>query len=309
MRRVAFRAMGTEVSVVAEADAAAGAGAEVARLFERWERALSRFRPDSELSRLNARAGRPVVVSELLLEALASALAAARATAGLYDPTLLRALERLGYDRSFEQVPARAPAAPVPDSPGGGWRHIRLDRRDRTVTLPEGVGVDLGGIGKGMAVDAAVERLRAGGLDAVMVDAGGDLRVLGTPAGLGAWPVAIDGPGDSLTVPLARGALATSGIGRRRWRRGASERHHLLDPRSGRPAWTGLWSVTVAAGTCARAEVAAKTAFILGPRAGADFLAGKRLAGLLATDSGAWRAAGSWWSGHAGAREVQWTSR
>jgi thiamine biosynthesis lipoprotein len=307
MRRVVFRAMGTEVLVVAEAAAADRAGAGVARLFERWEQALSRFRQDSELSRLNALAGRPVVVSELLLGALAAALAAARATAGLYDPTLLRALERLGYDRSFEQVPPRAPAAAAAASPGGAWRRIRLDQQTRTVTLPAGTGVDLGGIGKGMAVDAAVERLRADGLAVAIVNAGGDLRVLGSPAGVGWWPVAIDGPRGEVTVPLARGALATSGIARRRWRQGAAERHHLLDPRSGQPAWTGLWSVTVAAATCAQAEVAAKTAFILGPRAGAGFLAGKRLAGLLATDSGAWHPAGSWpaASARAAAEEVQ----
>jgi len=99
------------------------------------------------------------------------------------------------------------------------------------------------------------------------------------PAGLGCWPVAIDGPRGSVTVPLARGALATSGIGRRRWRRGASERHHLLDPRSGRPAWTGLWSVTAVAGTCAQAELAAKVAFVLGRGPGTEFLRGQAPAG------------------------------
>lgn len=311
MRRLALRAMGTEVTVVAESAVVGEARAEVARLFERWEQALSRFRADSELSRLNAAAGRPVVVSELLLGALSAALAAARATAGLYDPTLLRALEWLGYDRSFELVPAQAPAAaaPPPAVSGGAWRRIRVDDQTRTVTLPAGVGVDLGGIGKGMAVDAAIERLRAGGVTVAMVNAGGDLRVLGTPPGGDSWPVAIDGPSGTITVPLARGALATSGVGRRRWRQGGAERHHLLDPRSGQPARTGLWSVTVAAAACAQAEVAAKTAFILGPRAGADFLAGKRLAGLLASDSGRWQAAGSWPVAHNGAGEVQWTSR
>jgi FAD:protein FMN transferase len=314
--------MGTEVAVVAEAASAERARGEVGRLFERWEQALSRFRPDSELSRLNARAGGPVVVSELLLGALTTALAAARATAGLYDPTLLRALERLGYDRSFEQVPAQLPSggaagglpgggARGPAASGGAWRRVRVDRRTRTVTLPAGVGVDLGGIGKGMAVDAAVERLRAAGVAVAMVNAGGDLRVLGSPPGAGAWPVAIDGPSGAVTVPLARGALATSGIGRRRWRQGDVERHHLLDPRTGQPAWTGLWSVTVAAATCARAEVAAKTAFILGPRAGAGFLAGKGLAGLFATESGTWRTAGSWPGPGERAEEVevQWASR
>lgn len=185
MRRWKFPAMGTTVSVVTEATAVEQAGDEVRRLFAEWERRLSRFRPDSELSRLNADAGRPVVVSHLLFEVLEAALRAARATAGLYDPTLLRALERLGYDRSFEQVGVDVPAAPGPVPPGGGWRRVELDPKGRTVTLPPGVGVDLGGIAKGMAVDAAVER------------------------------------------------------------------HHLLDPRHARPAQTGLWSVTVAASTCA----------------------------------------------------------
>jgi thiamine biosynthesis lipoprotein len=311
MRRVGFRAMGTEVSVVGEAATAAALAAEVAGLFERWEQALSRFRPDSELSRLNARAGRPVVVSELLLGALSAALAAARATAGLYDPTLLRTLERLGYDRSFEQVPAEVAAPAGAIAPGGAWRRLRLDERTRTVTVPAGAGVDLGGIGKGLAVDAAVELLRAGGVAAAMVNAGGDLRVLGTPDGLGSWPVAIDGPAGPRTVPLARGALATSGIARRRWRQGDRERHHLLDPRSGLPAQTGLWSVTVVAATCAQAEVAAKTAFILGWRAGAGFLADKGLAGLLATDAGEWRPAGSWPRTGAppAVEEAQWAAR
>jgi thiamine biosynthesis lipoprotein len=140
-----------------------------------------------------------------------------------------------------------------------------------------------------------------------MVNAGGDLRVLGTPPGAGSWAVAIDGPRGAVTVPLARGALATSGIGRRRWRQGDAARHHLLDPRSGQPAWTGLWSVTAAAATCAQAEVAAKTAFILGPRAGAGFLAGKGLAGLLASDSGGWQAAGSWPT--AATQEARWACR
>lgn len=168
--------MGTTVSVVTEATAVEQAGDEVRRLFAEWERRLSRFRPDSELSLLNADAGRPVVVSHLLFEVLEAALRAARATAGLYDPTLLRALERLGYDRSFEQVGVDVPAAPGPVPPGGGWRRVELDPKGRTVTLPPGVGVDLGGSAKGMAVDAAVERLRTLGIGAAMVSAGGPAR-------------------------------------------------------------------------------------------------------------------------------------
>jgi thiamine biosynthesis lipoprotein len=293
MRRHEFAAMGTTVTVVTEA-AAARAGDEVQRLFADWERRLSRFQPDSELSRLNARSGQPVVASQLLFDVLSAAVRAAHATAGLYDPTLLRALEHLGYDRSFEQLAGQTPVAPGEVPGGGGWRRVVLDQRTRTVTLPAGVGVDLGGIAKGMAVDAALDRLRTLGVRAAMVSAGGDLRVRGLPPGLNCWPIAVDGGRGPLMVALTHGSLATSGIGRRRWRQGRAERHHLLDPRHARPSNSGLWSVTVAAATCGQAEVAAKTAFILGPAAGIAFLDSKGLAGLLVGRSGrSWRC-GSW---------------
>ena len=300
MRRHDFAAMGTTVSVVTGAEAE-GAGEEVERLFAEWERCLSRFLADSDLSRLNARAGQPATVSPLLFDVLSAALRAARATAGLYDPTLLRTLESLGYDRSFELLPqGTSPASTGGSHParlapaGGGWRRIELDPRRRTVTVPAGVGVDLGGIAKGMAVDAAIGRLRASGVRAAMVSAGGDLRVHGLPEGLASWPVAVDGGHGPVSVALTHGSLATSGIAKRRWRQGAVERHHLLDPRDGRPARSGLWSVTVAAATCGQAEVAAKTAFLLGHRAGTEFLERKGLAGLLVGRSGAsWRC-GSW---------------
>jgi FAD:protein FMN transferase len=294
MRRHEFAAMGTTVTVVTEAAAADRAGDEVQRLFAEWERRLSRFQPDSELSRLNARSGQPVVVSQLLFDVLSAAVRAAQATAGLYDPTLLRALEHLGYDRSFEQLADRTPAPPGEAPAGGGWRRAVLDPRTRTVTLPAGAGVDLGGIAKGMAVDAAIDCLRTLGVRAAMVSAGGDLRVHGLPPGLGRWPIAVDGGHGPVTVALTHGSLATSGIGRRRWRQGRAERHHLLDPRHARPSNSGLWSVTVAAATCGQAEVAAKTAFILGPTAGIAFLDSKGLAGLLVDRSGrCWRC-GSW---------------
>jgi FAD:protein FMN transferase len=294
LRRSEFGAMGTSVCVLTDAAGQGAAAGQVERLFARWEERLSRFRPDSELSRLNARSGRPVVASDLLLEVVSAALRAARATSGLYDPTLLRAIEQLGYDRSFERIGQTTPPLAGPIAPGGGWRRVRVDHGARTITLPAGVGIDLGGIAKGMAVDAAIERLRALGVGSAMVSAGGDLRVLGTPPGELAWRIELPGPAGPVTVPLTHGSVATSGIGRRRWRQGRIERHHLLDPRSARPARTGLWSVTVAAATCAQAEVAAKTAFILGVGPGAEFLAGKRLAGLFTTPAGERCPAGSW---------------
>jgi thiamine biosynthesis lipoprotein len=200
-------------------------------------------------------------------------------------------------------LPAGAGAVPA----GGGWRHIEVDLGARTVTLPPGIGIDLGGIAKGMAVDAAVERLRMSRIGTAMVSAGGDLRVHGLPPEGRCWPVAIDGPRGATTVPLTHGALATSGIARRRWRQGRVERHHLLDPRDARPARTGLWSVTVAAATCAQAEVAAKVAFILGPRAGVEFLESKRLAGLLVDRYGASRRSGSWPASSPDLQEASWS--
>src|SRR5439155_22588655 len=131
-----------------------------------------------------------------------------------------------------------------------------------------GVGLDLGGIAKGMAVDAALARLRALGVDAALVNAGGDLAVHGRLPGGTAWPVVVQGRRAPQTVLLERGALATSGIARRRWQQGQQSRHHLLDPRTGLPAQSGLLSITVVAARCVQAEVAATAAFVLGPQEG-----------------------------------------
>ncbi len=292
--RERFPAMGTTVEVLLPAPRLR-AGVDVVRaLFAEWEACLSRFLPESELSELNRRAGAPVVVSPLLLGVLRTALEAAHASDGLYDPTLLRQIVVAGYDRSFDLLPTALPASLGRPEPGGGWRSVRVDAATRTVTLPAGVGVDFGGIAKGMAVDAALERLRALGIGAALVNAGGDLAVLGLPPDLDAWPIAAPGRDEAWTIPLARGAMATSGIARRRWRQGARERHHLLDPRTGDSAWTDLWSVTVVADRCAQAEVAAKVAFILGRAEGARWLRARQLAGLLVAQDGEWTATGAW---------------
>ena len=178
--------------------------------------------------------------------------------------------------------------------PGGGWRAIRLDAPARQVTLPAGIGVDLGGLAKGLAVDAALARLRGLGLTPALISAGGDLALAGTPPAAADWAIAVPGLDRSWTIPLRGGAMATSGIARRRWRQAGRERHHLLDPRTGAPAQSGLWSATVVAGRCGQAEVAAKAAFVLGAGAGADFLEARGLSGLLVDLHGNWRAVGSW---------------
>lgn len=253
----------------------------VCALFAEWEQTLSRFLPESELSRLNEQQGIPVVASDLLYKVLATALEAAQATRGVFDPAMLDQLVLAGYDRTFDELPEVDHPSPVAILPGGAWRGIRLEPESRRVTLPLGMRIDFGGIAKGMAVDAAIEKLSQNGITPALVNAGGDLAVMGFPPDMKQWPIAVPGWEQSWTVPLLHGAIATSGIARRHWMQGNTLKHHLLDPRTGQPAQSDLWSVTVTADRCEQAEIAAKVAFILGSSKGAAFLRDYRIAGLL----------------------------
>jgi thiamine biosynthesis lipoprotein len=294
LRILSFPAMGTTISVLAPEDNAEAARDATRWLFAEWEAVLSRFRSDSELARLNACAGEWVAVSPLLFDVTVTALEAARATNGVFDPTLLRQLVTLGYDRTFSALPPIASPLNEVVQPGGGWRRIRLDHDERRMRLPVDVALDFGGIAKGMAADAAVEWLREMGIASGCVNAGGDLATFGAPPDDDGWPIGVQGIHATRMITLRRGALATSGIANRQWRQGTYVRKHILDPRTGMPAETGLWSVTVAAERCAQAEAAAKAAFILGPRDGARFLDERNLAGLFALEDGSWQTAGDW---------------
>ncbi|HXF63487.1 MAG TPA: FAD:protein FMN transferase [Caldilineaceae bacterium] len=315
-----FYAMGCHMSArlaIGPARAAAPL-AQVEALFADAEKRLSRFDPNSELSRLNACPGRWQPVSRLLWDVLASALLMAEETGGLFDPTLLPALEAAGYTRSFEQLrdqrmadePAAAgpmgdgalpglpadPSPPLAPWPGGQYRLIR--RRPMThksppqVRLPAGVKLDFGGIAKGYVAQQAVMLLRRFG--PALVDAGGDLAAGDAPPGFPGWPVAVAAPDsadegegrDLALVWLANAALATSGTDYRRWQWNGRAVHHILDPRSGQPAATDLVAVTVLAPTAVQAEAWAKAALILGQQTGAGALAARRLAGLLAGRDG-----------------------
>jgi len=266
----------------------------VRALFADWELRLSRFLPDSELSRLNARAGQPVAVSRLLLRVAGVAVEAARATDGAFDPTLGSQQVRIGYDRSFDEMPRVGRATQTPATPGGAWRDVVLDAASRTITMPKRCALDLGGIAKGMAVDATIDLLGTRGVEGALVSAGGDLAVCGTPPDGGAWPVLVGMEPGAQVVSLVRGALATSGIARRRWRQGTTPRHHIVDPRTGEPVESDLYEVTVAASTCATAEAGATAAFVLGPRRGADFLRQNGLAGSLTRLDGTRAHIGPW---------------
>jgi len=294
MRREEFRAMGTTISMLLP-ESQVEMGAQIVRtLFSEWEQTLSRFLPESELSQLNQQAGTPVAVSDLLYYVLATALTAAQATEGVYDPALLDQLIQLGYDRTFDDLPTVRFDPIIPGEPGGRWRGIKVDPIRRQVTLPSGIKLDFGGIAKGMAVDAALEGLHQNGINSALVNAGGDLAVLGLPSIADQWPVAVPGREQFWTIPLISGAIATSGIAHRHWWQGKTLRHHILDPRTGFPAQSDLWSVTVVADRCEQAEVAAKVAFILGSGPGADFLRKHRIAGLLVHADGRWETVEPW---------------
>ena len=288
MRTLEFRAMGCHMLAVLDRDdeAAEAQLAAVPAWFEEWEQQMSRFRPDSALMRLNA-AGHAEQLPDAFLKVVLVALQAARESAGLVRPTVLDALAAAGYDRSFDQLPAdgaTAAATPAPD-----WRGVALDLPARSITLPVGVHLDLGGVAKGWAADQAARRLAAAG--PALIDAGGDIAVSGPMANGAAWPIAIANPlapDDTLgNLLLARGAVATSGRDFRRWQRGGAEQHHIIDPRTGRPARTDVLAATVIAPDGPSAEVAAKVALMLGSSAGLAWLdARPTLAGLLVLDDG-----------------------
>jgi thiamine biosynthesis lipoprotein len=287
MVRREWRAMGTTFELVVPADKADVAWRDVAALVAEWERTFSRFDPRSELARVNAAAGRPVRTGRLFRQVVRAALEAARASEGAFDPTVLPALLRLGYDRPFD----RLVETPVEDPlPAGRWHAVRI-RRD-TVEVPLGSGLDLGGIVKGLVVDAGIRALAAAGIGCALLSGGGDLAVLGLPPNGDAWPIELAALPGQPVVGLRRGAVATSGPSRRRWRQGPWLRHHLVDPRTGLPATTGLDAVVVVADQAGRADVAATAAFVLGPDRGAALIEAWGLAGWLAGADGTVRTAG-----------------
>jgi thiamine biosynthesis lipoprotein len=272
-----FRCMTTEIELFLDANdarLASEALRSVERFFQEVEARFSRFRADSELAQLNRAPGQTVRVSPDLAELIELALAAARASDGVFDPTVIDALEAAGYDRSIELIRKDGTHPPRQVAPQPGrWKQVVVDTASGTVRLPAGVRLDLGGIGKGWAADRAGTMLQPMG--AGMVSAGGDIRAWGDQPGSQpgeGWLVAVDHPEqpgkDMAWLRVRDGAVATSSITARRWAGG----HHLINPGTARPADTDLLSVTVLASTVVRAEVAAKVALILGREAGLDWL-------------------------------------
>ncbi len=283
-----FRAMGSQMTVWLEADPhlAFAMFDQVERLFAKNEQALSRFLPDSELNMLNGRSGQWTQVSNLLWSVLTEALDWAKVTDGLYDPTMLNALEMAGYTRSFELMTTDEQNGRSPNSPDqpahsvlGQWAKIQLNHVDeQLVWLPQAIKIDLGGIAKGYTARQAVKLLSRWG--ACLLNAGGDLTAGDAPSNTPGWPVAIAAPWtkqkpnqESLaTLWLVNNSLATSGIDYRRWQQNGRSAHHLIDPRSSQSAQTDVLTATVLAASATEAEVWATTALILGSQLGLDAL-------------------------------------
>ncbi len=282
-QRDTFACFGSSCTIIV-ADAseaeAARAVATARRRLEGWHEQFSRFRSDSELTRLNRDPAETVLVSPLMRRVVEAGVQAARATDGLVDPTLLSEIEQAGYRSHYEgpgvplrgalaMAPARRAGRPAPEA---HWRVVSTDRRASSVTRPAGVQVDPGGIAKGVFADELAAILARH--DAFVVDCGGDLRLGGCYAPDREVHVASPFEDAVLhTFKLRSGGVATSGIGKRSWFDADGHiSHHLLDPGTGRPAFTGIVQVTALAPTATEAEMLSKAALLRGPRHAGEVL-------------------------------------
>jgi FAD:protein FMN transferase len=278
MKHRSFRAMGTDFLLASEGSEqrARDAFEAVEAFIQASESRLTRFSESSELSSLNRSAGRWFEASPDLFDLLRLASHYHALTGGLFNPAVLDALERAGYDRDMDEIrarevaPAMGRAAPVAE-----FAQLQLDDATRGVFLPPGMRVDLGGLAKGWAAQRGAEILAQGG-EACAVNAGGDMYLVGLPAGQSAWQVELEDPREPeqnlAILNVGPGAVATSSIAKRRWFQEGRECHHIIDPRTGEPAEVEWLSVTVIDPQAAEAEVLAKAILIAGPR-GLDALA------------------------------------
>jgi len=300
MENMQFRAMNTQIILAAEGQARqVQPGFDMARKFIlESEQRFTRFSTDSELSQLNQSGGAWFKVSAHMLEVLLLAKEYVEKTRGLFDPSILPDLRRVGYDRTMDLIhsegvfslgdPVRHPRTP--------FDALIIQPEQSLVSLPGGLTLDLGGIAKGWIAEKAA-LLLAEYADACGVSAGGDMHLIGLPDGQPDWPVSLDDPlhpGESLALlHLPPGGIATSSVTKRAWKQGDKLRHHLIDPRSGEPALTEWLSVTVIADHTDTCEVFAKALLIsdtseaqeIAIKAGIDFLAVDRQGNLCGTNN------------------------
>ena len=279
-----FRAMGCDAHliVVGGADGLIdGARARVEQLEQRW----SRFLDTSEVNALNRRAGEFVIVSSDTVTLIERAIDAWRLSGGAFDPTMLGAVIRSGYDRSFELLGTTP--SPRHSLLGGGAEDITV--KDGAVRVPAGTGFDPGGIGKGLAADMISSELMVAGADGVCINLGGDLRVAGVGPDGGTWTVGVEHPWAAEPVAmlgLAGGAIATSTTLRRRWHIAGEERHHLIDPQTGRTSDSDVNLAAVVAAEAWVAEVLAKAVLLAGASHPFDIIGGTGADALAVDDHG-----------------------
>ena len=292
--------MGSKILVAVDQDEALLTLHDVPSWFEDWEQVLSRFRFDSELSRLNASAGSPFALSATLWDVLMAAMDAYALTEGLVTPVILEDMLRAGYDRSYSELAQAWPVAaghrrmhPVEalDEPLArpAIQDLVIDAPRRRICLPQRTGLDFGGIAKGWAATEAIRRLDAAA--PTLVSAGGDIAVSGPRADGAPWPIAVEDPfhpgGFLETIYIDSGGVATSGRDRRRWTLAGATMHHVMDPRTGWPAATDIITATVVAATALQAEALAKAVLILGSVPGMERLESiDEAAGILVLQSG-----------------------
>ncbi len=266
---VETRALGTTARIVVDGPGIDEATETMVAELEVVEQACSRFRADSDLSRVNDNSGQTVRVDPILVEAVEIALRAARVTHGLVDPTVGAAIRLLGYDRDFSAVVDGTPARKLQAQRIPGWRGVVIDPVRATVRVPAGVELDLGATAKAFAAERAASRVAADLGCGVLVSLGGDIAVAGA-APAGGWPIRVtddhaaglDAPGQ--TIAIQSGGVATSSVTVRRWLQGDQARHHLIDPATGFPVDGPFRTVSVAAASCVDANIASTAAIVLG---------------------------------------------
>jgi thiamine biosynthesis lipoprotein ApbE len=301
-RRAHWQALGTSVVLcVTDAAALGQARALVERELDAVDRACSRFREDSELSRLNESSGKRTRVSPLFAEALELAIAAARLTDGDVDPTVGRALELCGYDRDWRLLasPCGEPELPtITARRSSGWQTLSLDVANAEIRVPPDIRLDLGATAKAWAADRSAGAAHAAVGCGVLVSLGGDIATAG-PSPLAGWEIRVtddhrndlSAPGQSVTI--SSGGLATSSTTARRWSHAGHTMHHLIDPGTGRPARTPWRTVSVAAADCAQANIAATAAMLRG-LAAPSWLDELNLPARLVACDGRVRTVGRW---------------
>jgi len=291
VRDLKFRVMGTDAHVIL-VDPVEGAGSYAKSRLEELERRWSRFLPASDVSRLNGAPGAFVIVSPDTLGLLATMRQAWRASGGRYDPTLLSAINAAGYSASYDGS-GRTSSTAGAATKDCTIADVALDPATSSVVVPAGLGIDPGGIGKGLAADMVVTELLQGGTGGALVSVGGDLAAAGrapTPEG---WHVAFEDPFDAsrehLRLALEAGGIATSSTLTRTWTAAGGRRHHVIDPATQACATTDLAAVTVVARAGWEAEAHATAALVSGSERALDYLERHELDGIATTLDGVTR--------------------